>query len=58
MSKGVRLFYFPDCAANSLNRYKISIGRKKDYLNMFCMAGLHIILGIVIGNKMNEKGTK
>ena len=58
MSKGVRLFYFPDYTANSLNRYKIWIGRKKDYLNMFCMAGLRIILGIVIVNKMNEKGTK
>ena len=58
MSKGVRLFYFLDCAANSLNRYKIWTGRKKDYLNMFYMAGLRIILGIVIVKKMNEKGTK
>ena len=58
MSKGLRLFYFPDCTANSLNRYKIWIGRKNDYLNMVCVAGLSIILGIVIVNKMNEKGTK
>ena len=58
MSKGVRLFYFPDCSANSLNRYKIWIGRKKDYLNMFRTAGLRIILGIVIVNKVYEKGTK
>ena len=58
MSKGVRLFYFPDCTPNSLNQYKIWIGRKTDYLNMACVAGLNIILAIIIINKMYEKGTK
>ena len=58
MSKGVRLFYFPDCTVNSLNRYRIWVGRKKNYLNMICMAGLSVILKIVIVNNMYEKGTK
>ena len=58
MSKGVRVFYFPNCMANSLNRHKIRIGRKSDYLNVVCTAGLSVILGIIIVNKMYEKGTK
>ena len=58
MSKGVRLFYFPDCTANSLTRYRIWVGRKKNYLNMICMAGLSVILKMVIVNKIYEKGAK
>ena len=55
MSKGVRVFYFPNCMANSLNRHKIGIGRKSDYLNVVRTAGLIVILGIVIVNKVYGK---
>ena len=58
MSKGVRLFYFPDCTASSLNLHKVRVGRKKNYLNMICMAGLSVILKMVIVNKIYEKGAK
>ena len=58
MSKGVRLFYFPDCTASSLNRHRVRVGRKKNYLNMICMAGFSIILKMIIVNKMYKKGAK
>ena len=58
MSKGVRLFYFPNCTASPLNRHRVRVRRKKNYLNMICMAGLSIILKMVIVNKIYEKGAK
>ena len=52
------MFYFPDCTANSLNRHRILVGSKKNYLNMLCMAGFSVVLKRVIVNKIYEKGAK
>ena len=55
MSKRVRVFYSLNGTAKSLNRHDVRIGGKRDYLYKVRTAGLRIILGIVIVNKVYEK---